>query len=128
MVTAVRLPPAPPRTGFCFLEVARRHGDYAQAGVAVRLTLDDGGRCGDARLVFLAVGPGPVACTRAAAALAGQPPTPELFAAAGRIAAEEEVDPTGDMHASVDFKRHLVGVLATRALAVATRRAVEAGS
>jgi CO/xanthine dehydrogenase FAD-binding subunit len=128
MVAAVRIPGAPPRTGFAFLEVARRHGDYAQAGVAARVTLDEAGRCRDVRLVFLAVGPGPVDCVRAAASLAGESPTAERFAAAGRIAAGEEVDPTGDLHASADFKRHLVGVLAGRALALAARRATEAAA
>ena len=63
-----------------------------------------------------------------AASLVGETPTAERSAAAGRIAAGEEVDPTGDLHASADFKRHLVGVLAGRALALAARRATEAAA
>jgi carbon-monoxide dehydrogenase medium subunit len=123
IVAEVRLPPIPPRTGFAFLEVARRHGDYAQAGAAVRVSLDDTGRCREARLVFLAVGPGAVDARRAAAALAGAAPDEVALAEAARIAAEEEVAPTGDMHASADFKRHLVRTIAVRALRRASDRA-----
>jgi carbon-monoxide dehydrogenase medium subunit len=123
IVAEVRLPPIAPRTGFAFLEVARRHGDYAQAGVAVRVSLDDTGRCREARLVFLAVGAGAVDARRAAAALAGAAPDEVALAEAARIAAEEEVAPTGDMHASADFKRHLVRTIAVRALRRASDRA-----
>ena len=123
MITAVRIPPAPPATGFAFFEIARRHGDYAQAGVAARLTLGDDGKVRAAKLVFLAVGPGPVDATKAAASLAGEAPGEATFAAAAAVAADEEVDPSGDMHASVEFKRHLVGVLARRALRAAAARA-----
>ena len=123
MVAAVRFPPAPPKTGFAFFEIARRHGDYAQAGVAARLTLGDDGRIRGAKLVFLAVGPGPVEATKAAAALAGEAPGDALFSVAGAIAASDEVDPSGDMHASSDFKRHLVGILTRRALRAAAGRA-----
>jgi carbon-monoxide dehydrogenase medium subunit len=125
MLAEVRIPPPPPRTGFAFLEIARRHGDYAQAGVAARLTLDERGCVAAAKLVFLAVGPGPVDAARAAAKLAGERPEEALFAAAGAVAAGEEVDPSADMHASADFKRHLVAVLTKRALHLAFSRARE---
>jgi carbon-monoxide dehydrogenase medium subunit len=122
VVTEVRIPPRPAGTGFAFLEIARRHGDYAQAGVAARVAIDAEGRCREARLVFLAVGPGPVEAHRAAAAVEGGVVSDELFAEAGRVAAAEDVDPTGDLHASAEFKRHLVAVLTKRALSLAARR------
>jgi carbon-monoxide dehydrogenase medium subunit len=124
ILAAIRFPAASPRTGYAFLEVARRHGDYAQAGVAARVTLDETGRCVAAKLVFLAVGPGPVDATKAAAALAGTELTDDALAAAGAIAAGEEVEPSPDMHASADFKRHLVGVLTRRAIRRAAQRAL----
>jgi CO/xanthine dehydrogenase FAD-binding subunit len=118
----VELPPPPPRTGWAFLEVARRHGDFAQVGVAARVSLDVEGRCREAGLTFLSVGAAPVAAPRAAAALAGAVPSPSAFAAAAAAVADE-IDPAGDVHASAAFKRHLARVLTARALARASARA-----
>ena len=115
LVVAIELPAPAPRTGWAFVEVARRHGDYALAGVAARVMLDGTGRCADARVVLLSVGDGPVVSPGAAAALAGQKPD----AAAIRAAAEavrQEVDPPGDIHASAAYRRHLAAVLTRRAL------------
>jgi len=123
LLVEVALPPPPPRSGFAFLEVARRHGDYALAGVAAAVTLDERGACRRARLVLLAVGDAPVDAGVAAAALAGGPLDVERIAEAARHAAESEIDPVGDIHASADFKRHLIRVLAARALAAARLRA-----
>src|SRR5689334_13477947 len=53
ILTEVALPATPPRTGWAFLEDARRHGDYAQVGVAAGVSLDEDGRCREARLVYL---------------------------------------------------------------------------
>lgn len=119
LLVEVALPPPPPRSGFAFLEIARRHGDYALAGVAAAVTLDERGACRRARLVLLAVGDGPVDAGVAAAALAGGPLDAERIAEAARHAAQREIDPIGDIHASADFKRHLIRVLAARALEVA---------
>jgi CO/xanthine dehydrogenase FAD-binding subunit len=124
MLVEVALPPPPPRTGWAFLEIARRHGDYAQAGVAARVTLDDGGACREARLVFLSVGDVPVEAREAARLLAGAGGDAEdAIAAAAEKAARDEIDPTGDIHASSDFKRHLARVIAGRALRRAFARA-----
>ena len=70
MLVEVALPPAVPRTGWAFLEVARRHGDYAQVGIAARVSIDDADRCREARLVYLSVGDGPVEAREAARMLA----------------------------------------------------------
>lgn len=123
LLVEIRVPAPRPRTGFAFLESARRHGDYALAGVACRVTLDETGRCAGARLVFLSVGDGPVEAPRASAALAGEAMTDAAIEAAARTASGEEIDPLGDIHASADFKRHLAGVLAGRALRRAAERA-----
>ncbi len=122
ILVEVALPPTPPRTGWSFQEVARRHGDFAQVGVAARVTLDGAGAVDSARLVYLSVGDVPVVAERAAAALAGALPSAEAIAAAAEIAGGE-VDPTGDIHATADYKRHLARVLARRALGEAAERA-----
>jgi aerobic carbon-monoxide dehydrogenase medium subunit len=126
LLAEIELPPRPSGEGWAFVEVARRHGDYAQVGVAARLALDAGGRVAAARLVYLAVGAAPVDATRAAAALVGELPADEAFRAAAEVAAAEEIDPGGDVHATADFKRHLARAITRRALATAAGRAREA--
>jgi carbon-monoxide dehydrogenase medium subunit len=75
ILVEVELPPTPPRTGWSFLEVAPRAGDYALMGVAALVTLDAGGRIENARWVYLNAGDGPVVAERAAQVLAGQAAT-----------------------------------------------------
>jgi aerobic carbon-monoxide dehydrogenase medium subunit len=116
ILTEVALPPSPPRSGWAFQEVARRHGDYAQVGLAAGVSLDEEGRCREARLVFLSVGDRPVEAREAARLLEGAVPSDEAIAAAADKASRDEMDPTGDIHASSDFKRHLARVLTGRVL------------
>ena len=115
----VTLPPLPPRTGYAFEEIARRHGDYALVGVAVTVTLDEAGRCDEARIVFLSVGEGPVEATRAASVLAGQTPSEDLLRQAAATAAADDIDPPQDVHASKPYRRRLAEVLTRRALTTA---------
>jgi carbon-monoxide dehydrogenase medium subunit len=117
------IPPLPPRTGWAFLEIARRHGDYAQVGIAALVTLDESGRCREARLVYLSVGDAPVVAREAARLLAGEEISPQAIAAAAEKASRDEMDPLGDIHASPEFKRHLARVLTGRALRRAAERA-----
>jgi carbon-monoxide dehydrogenase medium subunit len=125
LLVEVSLPPMPPngRSGWSFQEVARRHGDYALVGVATLVTLDDKGQCEQARLVFLSVGDGPVEAHQAAEALRGQVPTSKAIRAAAEAAASVDVDPSSDIHATADYRRHLVKVLARRSLEQAFGRA-----
>src|SRR6185369_11861995 len=122
ILTEVELPPPPPRTGWAFLEIARRHGDFAQAGVAARVSLDGEGRCREAGLTYLSLGGAPVSARAAAGALVGAVPSPAAFAAAAE-AAQGEIGPVDDVHASARFKRHLARVLTVRALTLASARA-----
>lgn len=123
MLVEVAVPTPPHHTGWAFLEVARRHGDYAQVGIAARVTLDDANLCREARLVYLSVGDGPVEAREAARMLVGTDLSDKVIAEAADKASREEMDPTGDIHASADFKRHLVRVLTGRALRRAAGRA-----
>jgi carbon-monoxide dehydrogenase medium subunit len=123
LLVEIALPPMPPRTGWSFQEIARRHGDYAMVGVAALVTLGEDGRCREARLVYLSVGETPVEAHAAAALLAGTDLGPEAIAAAAEKASREELDPRGDVHATPDFRRHLARVLTGRALRTAAERA-----
>jgi carbon-monoxide dehydrogenase medium subunit len=122
LLTEIVWPPLGERTGCAFEEVARRHGDYAQVGVAAVIRVDAAGRCVEARLVFLAVGEGPLVAQGAAAALVGELPGEAVIAAAAEAAAGE-IAPSDDVHASAAFKRHLARVLAARVLRRAFARA-----
>lgn len=123
ILVEVELTAPAPGTGTSFQEIARRHGDYAMAGVAASLTLGADGRIGAARLVYLSVGDYPVAATEAARLLIGETPGEAAFAAAAEEAAQRGVEPAGTIHATPAFTRHLVAVLTRRALAVAAERA-----
>lgn len=123
ILVEVALPPSPPGSGWAFQEIARRHGDYAQVGLAAGVSLDETGRCREARLVYLSVGDRPVEAREAARLLEGAEPSDEAIAAAADKASRDEMDPTGDIHASTAFKRHLARVLTGRVLRRAFDRA-----
>jgi carbon-monoxide dehydrogenase medium subunit len=122
MLAAILLPALPPRSGTAFLEVARRHGDYAMMGVAAVVTLDGAGICSAARLAFCSAGPTPVATPRAAALLVGTRLAEADIEAASALA-REEVEPMGSVQASPRYQRHLAGIVAARALHRARARA-----
>src|SRR5437763_1217719 len=121
LLVEVRLPVTPPRTGSAFLEVSRRHGDFALVGVAVTLTVDEAGVCTAGAIALTGVGPTPVVAREAARALVGVRPVPAAFEEAGHHVAAG-VTPDGDLHASSEYRQHLAGVLTRRALARATER------
>ncbi len=121
LLVEVRLPASPPLTGSAFLEVSRRHGDFALVGVAVTVTVDDAGVCTASAIALTGVGPTPVVARDAARMLIGAKPTPSLFEAAGRRVSES-VRPDSDLHASGDYRKHVAGVLTRRALARAAGR------
>ena len=123
LLTEIRIPPRPARAGSAFMELARRHGDFALVGVAVELALDQRGACASARIALLSVGDGPVLAAKAMAVLAGGIPHAASIEEAARIAAETDVDPPADIHASSAYRRHLVRVLVGRALTQAAERA-----
>jgi aerobic carbon-monoxide dehydrogenase medium subunit len=119
LVTEVRFAAPPGRA--TIEEFARRHGDFAIVAAAVALDLD-GDKCGRARIVVGGVDEVPVRPGEAERTLEGAVLEPEAIAEAAAAAARE-VDPSGDIHGSADYRRHLTGVLVRRAL----ERAVNGG-
>jgi len=123
LLVEIAFPEMPANTGTSFMEVARRSGDYALAGLAALLTLDKEGKCAKARLVYLNVGDGPVDAVQAASSLIGKKPNAAAFQEAGQIASQKDMSPLGNLHATADYQRHLSAVLTERALTQALERA-----
>jgi carbon-monoxide dehydrogenase medium subunit len=122
LLTEVRLPAWPSGAGWSYLEVSRRHGDFAMVGVAALLRLDARGAIAEARLAYTGAAPAPVRAHRAERQLVGQPATEPVFAEAAEAAAEA-LDPQSDVHASAAYRRHVAKVLTRRGLARAASRA-----
>lgn len=122
LLVRVTVPAASPRTGYAWLEVAERHGDFAIAGIAAAVTLDLAGSISAARLACAGVGPVPFDGSEAASMLVGESPAVELYAQVGEAAARA-CDPSGDLHGSSAYRRRLVRVLTERALRAAVQRA-----
>jgi aerobic carbon-monoxide dehydrogenase medium subunit len=115
-----------PGAGSAHEKVERRAGDWAIAAASAAVWLDDG-TIGDAGIALSAVGLTTIHLTRAEELLRGKAPSDDLLAQAGSIASED-CSPTADGRGPVDYKRHLAGVLTTRALTRAVARAQEARS
>ena len=125
VLVEIELPFSSARTGWSFMEVAPRAGDYAMMGVAALVTLDDAGKCKAAKLVYLNAGEGPVAAKEAEKLLEGEALNDELIETAASKASQEEINPFGNVHTSQEFQRHLANVLTKKALKQALQRAGE---
>ncbi len=121
LLVAVELPARAPRSGSAFLEVARRHGDFALAGAAADVTLDARGHIARARLALISVADRPILAA-AADALVGREPAEDAIRSVAE-AARDALDPPADIHADARYRRQLAEVLARRALTQAVRRA-----
>ncbi|GAB2860567.1 xanthine dehydrogenase family protein subunit M [Actinoallomurus bryophytorum] len=115
-------PALPARTGTAFAEVARRHGDYAMAGAAAVVTLDDDQRVCSARVGYLSVAATPLVLDLTGV-LGHRPPVTCDWAAAAAYA-RDHIDTDEDIHASADYRRHLAGVLTERTLRAAAQEAL----
>jgi carbon-monoxide dehydrogenase medium subunit len=126
LVEAVRFGRFAPGTRTAFLESARRHGDYALAGVAVAVEVAEG-VIRSARASFVSVTPVPTVLDLSPA-LAGSDAGGPLSASVADAVAElvrGHVDPETDIHASADYRRMLAAELTVRALRATGIRAVE---
>jgi len=123
ILTAVTIKPWGPRHGHAFMELARRHGDFAIVGVGALLELDARGRIARAALALSGLGPVPARPEKAIALLRGAEPQREAFFAAAEEAGKLEA--MSDAYVSGAYRQHLARVLTRRALVEAARRAGE---
>jgi CO/xanthine dehydrogenase FAD-binding subunit len=110
------------RTGSAFTEIAIRHGDFAMVAAAAQVALDGDGRCIRAAFGLGGAGGTPLAFPKLAARLVGAKLDDGTIESAASDAAKE-CDPGSDLHATKEYRRHLAGVLAARALREARERA-----
>ncbi|HEX4805568.1 MAG TPA: xanthine dehydrogenase family protein subunit M [Conexibacter sp.] len=118
LLTEIRLPlPGPgERTAWAFAELARRHGDFAIAGVALAARVGDDDVVTSARIALLGVADVPARARAAEALLAGRRlDEPELARAAGAVAAEG-LAPPDDLHGSAQYRLDVTRVLVRRAI------------
>jgi aerobic carbon-monoxide dehydrogenase medium subunit len=116
LLVEVRVPAPPAGSQGCFVELARRRGDFALVGVAAQVHFDTDGRVNDASLVFSGVAPTPLPLPLAAEIAIGSTLEDELLAEV-QEAVRRALDPPGDVHASGAYRRQVAGTLARRALA-----------
>jgi carbon-monoxide dehydrogenase medium subunit len=121
VLTGVTLPVWREPHGHAFIEFARRHGDFAIAGVACLLALDAKGAIARAAISIAGIATAPVRLTDAETSLRGQPATAATFKAAAEHA--RKLDCLADAHVSAAYRQRLAGVLTERALATAAARA-----
>jgi aerobic carbon-monoxide dehydrogenase medium subunit len=126
LLTEIRIAARRADEGFAFEEVSRRRGDFAVIGVAAAMSCADG-RISDSRLAIFGLGDGPALADDAARALIGRVATPELFEQAG-LAAAASVTTQGDLHATADYRTHLIQTLVPRVAGRAFRHAAGASS
>jgi carbon-monoxide dehydrogenase medium subunit len=114
LIVSAWFPALPERTSTAFVEVTRRHGDYAVCGVAVAVTRDLDGAITGAHAAYVSVSDIPLVLDLTEA-LVTRPAPGDRVIAAGRLASAR-VTPDADIHASAEYRRHLAGVLTVRAL------------
>jgi carbon-monoxide dehydrogenase medium subunit len=112
IAVSATFPNPPARSGTAWLELARRNGDYAMVGAGAVLSLDEAGSVQAARVGLISVDATPVVLDVAPAA------DPDDWAGVADQV-RTSIDPEGDIHATADYRRHLAGVLASRAAAAA---------
>ncbi|MGI5227311.1 FAD binding domain-containing protein [Actinoallomurus sp. CA-142502] len=122
LATSAFFPTPPARSGTAFAEVARRHGDYAMAGAAALVTLDEDQRVSSAKVAYLSVAATPLVLDLTGP-LGHRPPVTCDWAAAAAYA-RDRLDTDEDIHASADYRRHLAGVLTERTLRAAAQEAL----
>jgi CO/xanthine dehydrogenase FAD-binding subunit len=122
ILTEVRFPAPPKAMAWSVLEISRRHGDFALAGIVAGLALDPNRQTiARARLVYFGVGPTPIRANAAEAALVGQPTEESAFEAAAQ-SARQEIDPSNDIHATEEYRRAVTATLTKRALRAALQK------
>jgi carbon-monoxide dehydrogenase medium subunit len=122
ILTEIRIPMPPPKSGGAYFKLERKVGDFATAAVAVQLTLDGSGAVQKVGIGMTNVGPTPLRAKKAEAALSGKKPDQATMDQAARLAADES-QPSADLRGPVEYKKGLIREFTRRALAKALERA-----
>lgn len=122
ILTEIRVPLPPPRSGSAYRKLKRKTGDYAAAAAAVQVTLDARGAVQRACIALTNAGPTPIEAVQAARFLEGKAPDEKNIAEAARLASAAAA-PSADRRGSVEYKREMARVLTARALHAALDRA-----
>ena len=122
ILTEIRVPIPPARSGGAYLKLERKVGDFATAAVAVQLTVDEQGACRNIGIALTNVGATPVKAKKAEDFLRGKKVDDAAIAQAAQLAADE-AEPSADLRGPVEYKQGLVKELAKRALLQARERA-----
>lgn len=124
ILTEIRVPAPTAHSGGAYFKLERKVGDYAIAGVAAYVTLDDNGHVTYAGIGLTNVGPTPIKASDAAQSLLGKPLDEAAIHQAADLAAAA-AHPTSDLRGPAEYKRDMVRTLTTRALRKAHARATE---
>jgi aerobic carbon-monoxide dehydrogenase medium subunit len=124
LLTEIRIPIPPARSGGAYVKLERKVGDYAIVAVAVQVDLAEDGTVARAGIGLTNVGSTAIRATRAEAALAGALPDEGKLKAAAALAAAA-ADPASDLRGPAEYKRDMVRVLTQRALVRALDRAMD---
>ncbi|MGB5188561.1 FAD binding domain-containing protein [Robiginitalea sp.] len=122
ILVEIHIPKASRHSGGAYHKVERKVGDYATAGVAVYLELDDDGVCREIGIGLTNVSAVPMRVERAEEMLRGKKITDDLIAQVG-VVASEDCEPTSDLRGSEAYKRSLVNTITKRMLNKALERA-----
>jgi carbon-monoxide dehydrogenase medium subunit len=122
ILTEIRVPIPPLKSGGAYFKVERKVGDFATAAVAVQLTLDSGGAVQKVGIGLTNVGPTPIKARKAEDFLKGKKPDPATLAQAAQLASDE-AQPGSDLRGPAEYKKGLVKELTKRALLRALQRA-----
>jgi aerobic carbon-monoxide dehydrogenase medium subunit len=126
LVLEVQVPPPAPKTAAAYKKFNLLESDQGIVAVAVSITMDAGGTCKDARIVLGNAAPTSIRAKNAETVLISHKLSDTLFEKAGE-AASQECEPVGDIHASEDYRRHLIGVLTKRMTRAAFEQAKTMG-
>jgi carbon-monoxide dehydrogenase medium subunit len=122
ILTEIRIPALPPRTGSAYIKFPNPASNYSMVGAAAIVTLDGGGACEQVRVGISGAAPMPLRASDVENALRGQAPSPEALQRAA-AQASNGVDALDDIHASSEYRLHLCHVMTRRALESAVARA-----
>jgi aerobic carbon-monoxide dehydrogenase medium subunit len=126
IVLEVQVPPMPPKSACAYKKFNLLQNDQGIVAVAARIAVDNSGTCTDARIILGNAGVTPIRAKSAEAALVGKKLDEAVLVAAGEAAASD-ADPVSDIHASEEFRRHLIKVLTKRMARQAWEQAVKLG-